>query len=68
MSCGREDTRSLYGGRRQKLDQIHVIELSGPVDRQGQQLPTGLGVITCVIEEVAGGWHIIAVQNAAVAA
>ena len=45
-----------------------VIELSGAVDRQGQQLPRGLGVITSVIEEAAGGWRIMALQNTAVAA
>ncbi len=45
-----------------------VIELNGAVDRQGQQLPPGLGVITSVIEKVAGGWHIFALQNTAVAA
>lgn len=45
-----------------------VIELSGAVDRQGQQLPPGLGVITSVIERAAGGWHIIALQNTSVAA
>ena len=45
-----------------------VIELSGAVDRQGQELPPGLGVVTTVIEEVAGGWQIIALQNTAVAA
>ncbi len=44
-----------------------VIELSGAVDRKGQPLPPGLGVITSVIEKVAGGWHIIALQNTAVA-
>ena len=45
-----------------------VIELSGAVDRQGQQVPRGLGVITSVIEEAAGGWRIMALQNTAVAA
>src|SRR3989475_7344459 len=45
-----------------------VIELSGAINRQGQQLPPGLGVITSVIEEVRGGWRIIALQNTAVAA
>jgi uncharacterized protein (TIGR02246 family) len=45
-----------------------VIELSGAVDRQGQQLPPGLGVVTTVTGEVAGGWQIIALQNTAVAA
>jgi uncharacterized protein (TIGR02246 family) len=45
-----------------------VIELRGAVDRQGQQLPPSLGIITSVIEEVAGGWQIIALQNTAVAA
>ncbi len=44
-----------------------VIELSGAVDRKGQQLPPGLGVITSVIEKAAGRWHIIALQNTAVA-
>ena len=48
---------------------VHVvIELSGAVDRQGQQLPPGLGVITSVIERTVGGWRIIALQNTAVAA
>src|SRR6266705_3721024 len=42
-------------------------KLSGVVDRQGQQLPQGLGIITSVIEKAAGGWHIIALQNTAVA-
>jgi uncharacterized protein (TIGR02246 family) len=47
---------------------IHsVIELSGAVDRQGHQLPPSLGVTTSVIEEVAGVWQIIALQNTAVA-
>ena len=45
-----------------------VIELSGALDRQGQHLPPGLGVITSVIERAAGGWHIIALQNTSVAA
>ena len=45
-----------------------IIELSGAVDRQGQQLPPGLGVITSVIEKVGDGWRIIALQNTAVAA
>ena len=44
-----------------------VIELSGAVDRQGQPLPPGLGVITFVIEKVTDAWHIIALQNTAVA-
>jgi uncharacterized protein (TIGR02246 family) len=45
-----------------------VIELSGAIDRQGQQLPPGLGVITSVIQGVAGSWRIIALQNTTVAA
>lgn len=45
-----------------------VIELSGAINRQGQHLPPGLGVITSVIEQVPGGWRIIALQNTAVAA
>jgi uncharacterized protein (TIGR02246 family) len=44
-----------------------VIELSSAVDRQGQPLPPSLGVITAVIQQVAGVWHIIALQNTAVA-
>ena len=44
-----------------------TIELSGAVDRQGQQLTAGLGLITFVIEKVDGGWHIIALQNTAIA-
>jgi len=54
--------------RKPDLAIVHaVIELSGAVDRKGQPLPPGLGVITSVIEKVAGGWHIIALQNTAVA-
>jgi len=45
-----------------------VIELSGAVDRQGHQIPPGLGVITSVIQGVAGRWRIIALQNTTVAA
>ena len=45
-----------------------VIELSGAVDRQGQQLPPGLGVITCVVEKASESWRIIALQNTAVTA
>jgi uncharacterized protein (TIGR02246 family) len=45
-----------------------VIELSGAVDRRGQALPPGLGVITSVIEKTNSGWQIIALQNTAVAA
>jgi uncharacterized protein (TIGR02246 family) len=45
-----------------------VIELSGAIDRQGHQLPPGLGVITSVIQGVAGNWRIIALQNTTVAA
>jgi uncharacterized protein (TIGR02246 family) len=44
-----------------------VIELSGAVDRQGQALPPGLGVITFVLEKTNSGWQIIALQNTAVA-
>jgi uncharacterized protein (TIGR02246 family) len=45
-----------------------VIELSGASDRQGHALPPGLGVITAVIQGVAGGWRIVALQNTAIAA
>jgi uncharacterized protein (TIGR02246 family) len=45
-----------------------VIELSGATDRQGRELPPGLGVITAVIQGVTGGWRIIALQNTAIAA
>jgi uncharacterized protein (TIGR02246 family) len=45
-----------------------VIELSGAIDRQGHQVPPGLGVITAVIHGVAGSWRIIALQNTTVAA
>lgn len=55
--------------RRPDLAIVHaVIELSGAVDRQGQPLPPGLGVITSVIEKGASGWQIIALHNTAVAA
>ena len=48
---------------------VHVvIELKGAVDRQGQALQPGLGVITSVIERAVGGWRIIALQNTTVAA
>jgi uncharacterized protein (TIGR02246 family) len=40
-----------------------VIELSGSVDRQGHELPPGLGVITSVVQGVGGSWQIIALQN-----
>ncbi len=43
-----------------------IIELSGAVDRPGQQLPPALGVITSVIEKGGEGWRIIALQNTAV--
>jgi uncharacterized protein (TIGR02246 family) len=45
-----------------------VIELRGAIDRQGQRLPPGLGVITSVILSAAGRWQIIALQNTAVTA
>ena len=44
-----------------------VIELSGAMNRQGQQLPPGLGVLTAVVEDAPGGWRIIALQNTSVA-
>jgi uncharacterized protein (TIGR02246 family) len=44
-----------------------VIELSGGIDRQGHQLPPGLGVVTAVIQGVDGSWLIIALQNTTIA-
>ena len=44
-----------------------VIELSGAFDREGRQLPRGLGVITSVVEETDEGWRIVSLQNTAVA-
>ena len=44
-----------------------VIELSGATDRQGDQLPPGLGMITAVVQRVAGRWRIIALQNTTIA-
>ena len=44
-----------------------VIELSGAFDREGSQLPPGLGVITSVVEESYEGWRIVALQNTTVA-
>jgi uncharacterized protein (TIGR02246 family) len=47
---------------------VHAaIELSGAFDREGRQLPAGLGVITSVIENTGEGWRIVALQNTAVA-
>ena len=45
-----------------------IIELTGATDRQGHQVPSGLGVITSVIQRVAGSWRIIALQNTTIAA
>ena len=45
-----------------------IIELSGATDRLGHQIPPGLGVITSVIQGVAGGWRILALQNTTIAA
>jgi uncharacterized protein (TIGR02246 family) len=45
-----------------------VIELSGATNRQGHQLPPGLGMITSVVQGVAGRWRIIALQNTTIAA
>lgn len=44
-----------------------VIELSGAFDREGRQLPPGLGVITSVMERTDEGWRIVALQNTPVA-
>ena len=47
---------------------IHaVIELSGAVDREGRKLPSGLGIITSVVEKTEESWRIIALQNTTVA-
>lgn len=47
---------------------VHAgIELSGAFDREGRQLPPGLGVITSVVEDTDQGWRIVALQNTAVA-
>ncbi len=55
--------------RKRDLAIVHaVIELSGAVDRHSEELPPGLGVITSVVEETAGAWQIVALQNTAVAA
>jgi uncharacterized protein (TIGR02246 family) len=52
---------------RPDLAVVHaVIELSGAFDREGRQLPPGLGVITSMIEKTDDGWRIIALQNTAV--
>ena len=54
---------------RPNLAIVHaILELSGAVDRLGQPLPPGLGVITSVIEKATSGWQIIALRNTAVAA
>jgi uncharacterized protein (TIGR02246 family) len=54
--------------RNPDLAVVHaVIELSGAFDREGRQLPPGLGVITSVVEKTDEGWRIVALQNTAVA-
>jgi uncharacterized protein (TIGR02246 family) len=45
-----------------------VLELSGAVDRQGQRLPLGLGVMTYVMDKVNGDWRVIAFQNTTITA
>src|SRR5712691_6644580 len=45
-----------------------VLELSGAFGPQGQPLPPGLGVMTCVMDKADSDWRIIAFQNTTVAA
>lgn len=53
---------------RPDLALVHsVIELSGATDRQGHQVPPGLGVVTAVVQGVAGSWRIVALQNTTIA-
>ena len=53
---------------RPELAVVHaVLELSGAFSPQGQPLPPGQGVITCVLDKAASGWRILALQNTAVA-
>src|SRR5947207_15544017 len=44
-----------------------VSELSGAMNRQGQQLPPGLGALTAVVEDTRGAWTSTALRNTAVA-